>query len=59
MAALLLILKKYLKGFTVDSAEDFIDDFAISGSTATQIIGQDMLDKLLESVPLYLSSPKK
>ena len=53
------VLKREWKGFTVDSAEDFIDDFAISGSTATQIIGQDMWDKLLESVPLYISSPKK
>ena len=53
------VFKREWKGFTVDSAEDFIDDFAISGSTATQIIGQDMLDKLLESVPLYLSSPKQ
>ena len=43
----------------MNNAGDFIDDFAISGSTATQIIGQDMWNKLLGSIPLYIRSPKK
>lgn len=53
------VFKREWKGFAVNNAGDFIDDFAISGSTATQIIGQDMWNKLLESIPLYIRSPKK
>ena len=52
------VFKREWKGFTVDKAEDFIDDFALSASTATQIIGQDMLDDLLTSTPFYLGTGK-
>lgn len=52
------VFKREWKGFAVDNIKDFIDDFALSGSTVTQILGQDMLDKLLESVPLYLRTRK-
>ena len=52
------VFKREWKGFTVDSAENFIDDFAISASTVTQEIGQDMLDKLLASSPFYIGTRK-
>ena len=52
------VFKREWKGFTVDKAEDFIDDFALSASTAIQIIGQDMLDHLLTSTPFYLGTGK-
>ena len=53
------VFKREWKGITVDKTEDFIDDFAISANTVTQIIGQDMLDELLNSSPFYLGTEKK
>lgn len=53
------VFKREWKGITVDSAENFIDDFAISASTVTQKIGQDMLDELLASSPFYIGTRKK
>ena len=35
-----------------------MDDFAISASTVTQKIGQDMLDELLASSPFYIGTRK-
>ena len=48
------VFKREWKGIAMDTVDTFIDDFAVSGSTASQIIGQDMLDQLLESSPLFL-----
>lgn len=53
------VFKREWKGFAVDKAEDFIDDFAVSASTATQKIGGDMLEVLLASSPFFLGSEKK
>lgn len=52
------VFKREWKGIAMDTVDTFIDDFAVSGSTASQIIGQDMLDQLLESSPLFLGVNK-
>lgn len=53
------VFRREWKGIAVDRTSDLIDDFALSATTATQIIGEDMLDKLLESFPLYFGSVKQ
>ena len=56
-----ITLHKIPEGLAVGvaySAENFMDDFAISASTVTQKIGQDMLDELLASSPFYIGTRK-
>ena len=43
--------KREWKGVEVNNVKDFRDDFVMSGSTATQKIGQDMLEELVASSP--------
>ena len=47
------VFRREWKGVAVNRVKDFMDDFSMSGSAATQIIGQDMLDELVASFPFY------
>ena len=52
--------KREWKGVSVDRLEsNILDDFALSGSTISQVIGEDMVDKLLEASPLRLLTSNK
>ena len=54
------VWKREWKGISVDKLEsNLIDDFALSGSTISQVIGEDMVDKLLEASPLKLLTSNK
>ena len=46
--------KREWKGVAVNKVKAFMDDFVMSGSTATQKIGQDMLEELVASSPLVI-----
>lgn len=52
------VFQRTWKGITTEEANDFLDDFAISGNTANQMIGEDMLDKLIGKSPFMMSSDK-
>lgn len=43
-------VKREWKGVAVNEVKDFMNDFVMSGSTATQKIGQDMFEELVASL---------
>lgn len=54
------VWKREWKGISVDKLGlDILDDYAVSGSTITQILDEDMVDKLLAESPLSLLTTKK
>ena len=54
------VWKREWKGISVDKlGEDILDDYAVSGSTITQILDEDMVDKLLAESPLSILTPNK
>ena len=56
------VWKREWKGISVDKlGEDILDDYAVSGSTITQILDEDMVDKSLAESPLniLISNKKK
>ncbi len=47
------------KGISVEKlGVDYLDDYAVSGATISQILGEDMFNKLLLEPPLNLEMPK-
>ncbi|MFS2980153.1 hypothetical protein [Bacteroides fragilis] len=54
------VWKREWKGISVDKlGEDILDDYAVSGSTITQILDEDMVDKLLAESPLSILTSNK
>ena len=54
------VWKREWKGISVDKlGEDILDDYTVSGSTITQILDEDMVDKLLAESPLSILTPNK
>lgn len=54
------VWKREWKGISVDKLGlDILDDYAVSGSTITQILDEDMVDKLLAESPISLLTTKK
>lgn len=47
------------KGIAVDQVGEYLDDYAISGDTVSQVIGENMLPKLLSKIPLLVPSCKE
>lgn len=52
--------KREWKGISVEKlgADNILDDFAISGSTISQVLGEDMLDQLLSDSPWNMLTNK-
>ena len=46
------------KGISVDKLGVYLDDYAVSGTTVSQTVGEDMFEKLLSESPLNLGMPK-
>jgi len=53
------VFNRKWKGIAADKAEDLIDDFAVSGSTVSQVIGEDMFDQLLATSPYCLGNKRR
>ena len=48
--------KREWKGIAVNDLGDYLDDYAVSGSTASQIIGEDMMSELFSRKALNVVS---
>lgn len=54
------ILIRAWKGISVDTIDgEYLDDYAISGSTVNQVIGERMEDQLFEKIPLLVGTKLK
>lgn len=55
------VWKRDWKGISVDKlgSDNILDDFAVSGSTVYQVLGEDMFDKLLPHSPWNMITNKK
>ena len=48
------------KGIAVDRiGNEYLDDYALSSTIIGQVIGEDMVDKLFQESPLYVSGKKR
>lgn len=47
------------KGISVDDLGEYLDDYAVSGSTASQVVGEDMSNKLFSIKALNIVSKNK
>lgn len=43
------VFVRSFKGMTIQEAAEQMNDYAVSGATMSQKIGEDMMDKLIES----------
>ena len=46
------------KGIAVDELGEYLDDYAVSGSTASQVVGEDMESNLFSTKALNIESKK-
>lgn len=46
------------KGISIDKLGVYLDDYAISGATVSQMLGEDMIEKLFLESPLNFGIPK-
>lgn len=47
------------KGISVDDLGEYLDDYAVSGSTSSQVVGEDMSNKLFSIKALNIVSKNK
>ena len=46
------------KGIAADELGEYLDDYAVSGSTASQVVGEDMESNLFSTKALNIESKK-